>query len=49
MLALTRREQTIVLLILFALLSGAGIRHFRMMRELPASGAESSHQTAEKL
>ena len=35
MLSLTYREQIVLVLILAALLIGAGIRHFRMMRELP--------------
>ena len=36
MLSLTRREQTVLVLVLFSLLAGAGIRHLRMMHELPA-------------
>ena len=42
MLSLTRREQLVLALILVALLSGAAIRHFRMMNELPGEMATSS-------
>jgi len=42
MLSLTRREQLVLVLILVALISGAAIRHFRMMAELPGEMAMSS-------
>lgn len=42
MLSLTRREQLVLALILVALISGAGIRHFRMMKALPGEMASSS-------
>lgn len=35
MFTLTRREQIVMILILLALVTGAGIRHFRMNRSLP--------------
>lgn len=35
MFILTRREQIVMVLILLALVTGAGIRHFRMNRSLP--------------
>jgi hypothetical protein len=35
MLSLTRGEQLVVVLMLFALTAGAGIRHFRLMNSLP--------------
>jgi len=35
MLSLTRCEQLVLLLVLFALTAGAGIRHFRLMHSLP--------------
>ena len=37
MLSLTRREQIVLALVLCALVAGAGIRHLRMMQELPAA------------
>jgi hypothetical protein len=46
MLSLTRREQIVLVLVLISLLAGAGIRHFRMIRNLPGSPEPSfpSHQ-----
>ena len=35
MLSLTRREQTVLVLILISFVVGAGIRHARMMTKLP--------------
>lgn len=43
MLSLTYREQIVLVLILAALLIGAGIRHFRMMRELPRESSISTN------
>ena len=35
MLFLTRRESMVIILVMVAMVSGAGIRHFRMMSALP--------------
>ncbi len=44
MLSLTKSEQIVLMLVLFALLAGAGIRHLRMVRELPTDTRESFHK-----
>lgn len=36
---LTRREQIVLVLVLFALTAGAGIRHGRLMTSLPQGAA----------
>lgn len=43
MLFLTRHEQVVLVLILTALLAGAGIRHFRMMHLLPGNNSAISN------
>jgi len=42
MFSLTRREQIVLALVLFALVAGAGIRHLRMMQELPVTHSMSA-------
>lgn len=42
MLSLTKREQTVLVLMLAALILGAGIRHFRMIHMLPEEAAPIS-------
>jgi hypothetical protein len=39
MLSLTRREQTVLVLVLIFFVAGAGIRHLRMMHALPRESA----------
>lgn len=39
---LTRREQMVIIFVLTALVTGAGIRHFRLERMLPS---QISHST----
>ena len=39
MLFLTKHEQIVLVLIMTALLAGAGIRHFRMMHLLPENNS----------
>lgn len=43
MLSLTQREQFVLTLILAALLLGAGIRHVRLMHELPTKNSTISN------
>ncbi|MEI6321815.1 MAG: hypothetical protein WCP60_01775 [bacterium] len=43
MLFLTRHEQIVLVLILTALIAGAGIRHFRMMHLLPGNNSATSN------